>query len=104
MVAATLGGVGGYLLGTRPATLTVRVGQAYSTPYQIGISTKGWFYDVPLRVSWRDGAGAWHQDSRPTCLPPTGEIPNLTFGTVNVTGPGGQGWRQVVWVDCTGSP
>lgn len=100
LAAAVIGVAGGYALRDRAATVSVRVGQAYSTPYQIGIFTRQWAYAVPLHVFWRDIAGTWHEGSRPACLPPTGEIRNVTFGTVNVTGAGGPSFRQVVWVDC----
>jgi hypothetical protein len=101
VAAAMIGVSGGYALRDRAAPVTVRVGQAYSTPYQIGISAKQWSYDVPLHVLWRDIAGTWHEGSRPACLPPTGEIRNVTFGTVDVSGGGGPSYRQVVWVDCS---
>ena len=99
-IAAAIGGVGGYLLRDRAATVTVRVGHAISTPFQIAILTTGWTYAVPLDVTWRDIEGTWHLGSRPTCLPPTGEIGNVTFGAVDVRGGGGLSSRQVVWVDC----
>jgi hypothetical protein len=81
------------------------MGDAISTPYQIGISSKGLLYAVPLHVSWLDAEGTWHDEggSRPACLPATGQIKNVVFGTVNVTGPGGLSWRQVVWIDCSAS-
>jgi hypothetical protein len=103
-LAAAIGALGGYAVRDRSATVTVRVGEADSTPYQIGIASKGWAYAVPLHVSWRDLEGTWHDDSsRPACLPPTGQIESVVFGTVNVTGPGGLSWRQVVWIDCGAS-
>ena len=101
LLAAAVGGIGGYVLRDRSATVTVRVGQAYSTPYQIGISVKGWsFVDVPLHVPWRDIGGTWHYGDPPACLPPTGVIRNVTFGTVNVSGGGGPSYPSGVWVDC----
>ena len=101
--AAAIGAAAGYSLRAHSGTVTVRVGQAYSTPYQIVISTKQWSYAVPLHVRWRDSAGTWYEagSRRPACLPPTGAIHNVTFGTVNVNGGGGPSYAQVVWVDCS---
>jgi hypothetical protein len=100
LAAAVTGVVGGYALRDGSSSVTVRVGRAVSTPYQIGAFTVQWSYAVPLHVTWRDVDGTWHEGSRPACLPPTGEIRYVTFGTVNVSGGGGPSYRQVVWVDC----
>ena len=101
VVAAAVGGIGGYALRDRASTVTVRVGKAVSTPYQIGIAIRGWsFLDIPLHVPWRDVGGTWHFGDRPACLPPTGAIPDVTVGTVNATGGGGPSYPLVVWVDC----
>jgi hypothetical protein len=103
VAAAVVGVAAGYVLRAHSGTVTVRVGQAYSTPYQIVISAKEWSYAVPLQVRWRDTAGTWYEagSRRPACLPPTGAIHNVTFGTVNVRGGGGPSYPQVVWVDCS---
>ena len=61
----------------------------------------GWDVSVPLDNSWTDAQGAFHEDGRPACLPPTGrglEGPvRISWTDMNVNG---TGWRQVLHVEC----
>lgn len=61
----------------------------------------GWDVSIPLDIAWTDAGGAFHEDGRPDCLPPTGrglEGPvRIAWTKVDA---GGVGWRQVVWVGC----
>jgi hypothetical protein len=95
----------GYLLGTATSDqggVRVYTGRAYSTEVQIGVEAANWSFDVPLDVPWKDAYGGWHSGERPACLPPTGNIPAITFGAVNVKRDGFR-YRPVVWVDCSNS-
>ena len=89
----------GYALHGQPSTVTVRMGTPYSRAGQIAITTSGWIYNVPLTVRWLDGTGNWHEGDRPVCLPPTGTLPTVQFGTVSWTR-AGTGVRTVVWINC----
>ena len=89
----------GYLVH-RTSSTNVTSGMAYSTASQIGVTTGGWSYNIPLQVRWRDASGSWHDASRAACLPPANRRVPVKFAWVSahvdqVT------WRAVVWVDCS---
>ncbi|GAA1794518.1 hypothetical protein GCM10009795_045090 [Nocardioides hankookensis] len=97
--------LGGYVVGhLRPATVHHERAGCLSAPGAISCDlSDGWTIGVPRDVSWTDVQGAWHDDGRPQCLPPTGrglEGPvGLSWVEAEVDG---VGWRQVVHVDCGG--
>lgn len=90
-----------YTFGTHNAGVSVLSGSAHSVPDQIGAQSGGVAYAVPLDVSWLGPHGDWHSGSRPSCLPPTGEIEHVKFGVVPFTFQGGPQF-VVVWVSCAG--
>ena len=97
--AALLIAAAGYEIGAHRSNTQVAVGYAYASPVQISASSHGWSYDIPLNVSWRDAAGAWHQGTRPACLAASDRRLPVKFAWVpiqvnDVT------WRTVVSVDC----
>jgi hypothetical protein len=89
----------GYSIGNHRSTTHMATGYAYASPLQIGASSAGWSYDIPLDVSWRDGAGGWHEGSRPACLKASTHRIPVTFAWVPADA-GDVNWRTVVWVDC----
>ena len=89
----------GYL-AHRTSSTHMASGTAYSTAYQVSVTTGGWSYDVPLQVPWRDSSGSWHDASRPACLPPTDRSMPVRFAWVPAH-VAQVSWRAVVWVDCS---
>ncbi|MBV9097939.1 MAG: hypothetical protein JO079_07770 [Frankiaceae bacterium] len=85
--------------GHRQAGTHTVTGLAYSTPFQIGAKAGDWAYAIPLSVPWYGADGAFHEDGRPDCLPPSSQQLPVTFGYAPVTHDGAW-WREVVWVDC----
>jgi hypothetical protein len=60
-------------------------------------------FAIPQDVPWVDATGSYHQDGRPECLPPVGiGAIEVTYATVPVTDPSGDGWYRTIWVDCSG--
>jgi hypothetical protein len=103
LAVAIVAAVGGYLVGANRSGVSIHTGSAHSEQAQISITGEdGWVYNVPLDVNWTDASGAWHQDGRPDCLPPTGEVVGpIKFAATEVTVSGSK-VRPVVWVWCTG--
>lgn len=94
---------GGYIAGERTANrLHVLTGNAYSGNHQASVCVRGWCYAITDGVTWFDAAGSMHEDGWPSCLQ-LGARERIRFGEVAVSGPTGEAWRQVVWVDCRGS-
>jgi hypothetical protein len=80
--------------------LTVRHGVAQVGLNQASVKVGGWWYGINASVPWVDDTNSWHESGWPTCLAPVGSAVAITFGEITVTGPDGQSWRQVAWVDC----
>jgi hypothetical protein len=77
----------------------VAIGRAYSTRQEITVKSPDWAYGVPLDTPWYDGTGGEHFGSRPSCIPPTGYVPNVHVQWVSYLANGAT-QRQVVAVDC----
>lgn len=101
-VAAVLGA---YAWGTAHPKVRTDEVVCLSVRAQIGCTmSDGFDVAVPTDVAWTDVRGAWHENGRPRCLPPTG---------IGATGPvrihwlpveaDGVSWRQVVAVTCLDS-
>lgn len=99
LAALLLAGYVGGLIGQSRAGVRSVVGAGVSGQYSISIKAGDWWYGVPLSVPWQSADGAWHEDGRPACLPPTGKVGPVRLGAVPVTR-GDTGWRAVVWVSC----
>jgi hypothetical protein len=97
--AAAVSLTAGVVVARAQPSVAIRVADGYASPAQAGVSTKGWSYDVPLDVQWRDATGSWHENGRPDCIPTHGAIHHLRFATVTAKVEGVT-WRPVVWVDC----
>ncbi|GAB6986318.1 hypothetical protein JCM10369A_28420 [Nocardioides pyridinolyticus] len=92
----------GYLLGRQDPREHVEEVSCLSTAWAISCELEDdWTIGFPARVTWTDVHGAWHENTRPECLPPTGrglEGPvRITWVPVDVDG---TSWRQVVAVAC----
>lgn len=92
-------GLIGDSIGERRASVHAQTGSGYSAETKISIKARGWWYAVPTDLHWQSADGTWHEDGRPACLPPTGNVGPIRFGEVSVT-EGDTRWRQVVWVSC----
>jgi hypothetical protein len=104
MIAAAtmlIAGIGvGIAIGpSHPEQPRVAVGVAASTRYEITVKTSDWAYGVPLDTPWYDKSGGEHLGSRPSCIPPTGTVPNVHVLWVSYRSDGATN-RQVVAVDC----
>ena len=98
VVVVALAAIVGYTAGDRRSNLTVRTGTPNSTPFQIGLTSHGQVYDVPLTVLWFSANGTVNDGSRPGCLAPGATAP-VRFGTVKWTYRS-VGMTTVVWVQC----
>jgi hypothetical protein len=83
------------------ASVAVRHGTAVITPVQMGVTSGGVSYAIPLDVPWKDQDGGWHEGERPACLPSSLTSAPVTFGAVMYAFDGGVGGYVVVWVDCS---
>lgn len=111
LAVAVIAVIGGFLVGAsrtgitihNGADITIHTGMAHSAQDQISITGEdGWVYNVPLDVKWTDANGAWHENGRPDCLPPSDTLLGpVEFGATQVT-VSGRTWRPVVWVSCRG--
>lgn len=99
IVGALLAAWIGYLAGTHRSPTHVASGYAYASPYQITATSHGWSYDIPLAVNWRDSTEAWHEGSRPACLPASTRQLPVKFAWVPAQA-GDIHWRTVIWVAC----
>jgi hypothetical protein len=80
---------------------TVLTGVAYTGLNEATVTVAGWSYGISgTGITWYDSQGTLHDNGWPSCLRGIGRRVPITFGAVPVTGPGGDSWRQVVWVDC----
>jgi len=98
-LAILLAGYIGVRLGEDKASVRSLIGSGRSASGAISLKSGNWWYGVPLSVRWQSADGAWHEDGRPACLPPTGKVGPVKFGAVPVSRDG-VGWRAVVWVSC----
>ena len=100
-IALIVVAVAGYLLGHRARIVRESVGCLSADKVISCTLDDGWTVSVPLDVAWSDVNDTFHQQGRPTCLPPTGrglEGPvQIAWTKVEA---GDIGWRQVVWVGC----
>jgi hypothetical protein len=79
---------------------TVLTGTATVGDHQATVIVAGWAYAIGSGIPWVDQQGVTHEGGWPSCLGPPGRTVPVAFGEVPVTAPGGQSWRQVVWLDC----
>ena len=97
-----LAGVVGYWIGASRSPLTIHSCMARSTPLKVGATcSDGITYNIPVdNAEWTDARGAWHDNGRPDCLPPSSApIGPIKFASVDVT-LNGMGWFVVVWTSC----
>jgi hypothetical protein len=97
---AVVTAVAGFIVGSQLSGAVIRTGVASPAEGAVSVASDGWTYNVPLDVPWIDDAGVLHDGGRPACLATgiTANVP-IKFASVDVS-TGGNGWRQVVWVDC----
>lgn len=100
LVALVLVAVG-YVLGHGASGVDWRVGSAHVGSGMATIDGGEWQYGLSRSVAWIDSAGSQHEDGWPECLDvPVGTtVHGVRFATVDVDADG-QGWREVVLVDC----
>ena len=94
------GGFAGYAVANRASSVSVITGPFYAGDHQASATVDGWSYGITGSVAWVDAGGSLHEAGWPDCLSPAGTTHTLRFGYVQVSGPAGQEWRQVVWVSC----
>ena len=85
----------------------VAVGRAYVSPAQVGVRVGGWSYGFELSengLTWYDSRGVRHDGGLPSCLRNGPRHTWIRFGWSTAIGPGGEQWRSVTWVQCTGHP
>ena len=75
-------------------------GMALSAEGAIGMDVDGDDYTVPKDVAWTDVRGAYHEDGRPECLPPSGKLEGPIRITAEAVEAAGYKRRQVVHVQC----
>ena len=104
LLALMLVGVVAYEAGTEHGNrVHTRTGNAYVGADQATVKVGGWNYGIGADVEWVDRSGTAHDGGWPECLGPAGSTVRIRFGEITVSGPQGDSWRAVVWVDCRGA-
>jgi hypothetical protein len=94
----------GYALGSENGNRIKAIeGNAYVGAHQASVKVDGWAYGIVDSVPWFDSAGSFHESGWPTCLGSVGSTVRIKFGETPVSGPNGETWREVAWVDCRGA-
>jgi hypothetical protein len=102
VVAACAVTAGAFEVGSHNPTVTVASGNAHVGDGVASAFADGQWYGIPMDVAWLGTDGSWRQNGTPACLAWTGSPRDVAiqFGWVPITHPGGDAWRQVVWVSC----
>ena len=91
----------GWLVGTAQPTTEVVTGSCFAGAAQVSCDLEDdWVVGWEGTVTWIDRRGAWHEGSRPGCLPRRERV-TVTLGITDVDA-GDTDWKQVLWVDCRG--
>ena len=101
MVAAAIVLTVGYAIGHSDSDPEWRQGSAHVGTDQASITVDDWTYGISTSVAWIDRSGSRHEDGWPECLdvPAGTTVEGVRFATVAVE-VDGDGWREVVLVDC----
>jgi hypothetical protein len=92
-------GLAGFAIGSERSDVMDLEGRAMVGHHMATIESGGWFYGLSESVAWIDASGSSHEDGWPDCLGRAGNVVNVRFGAVTVPS---QGFRAVVYVDCSG--
>ena len=102
VVAAAALTAGAFVVGSHNPAVAVASGNASVGDGVVTAFVDGVSYEIPQDVAWVGSDGSWRPDGTPACVAWTGSsrVVAIQFGWVPIKSPDGNGWRQVVWVNC----
>lgn len=95
-------GLVAFAAGRNSTGVTVLHGSAHVGASVMTVKVGNTYYGARGSVHWFDADGASHDSGWPDCLSAPGTNIPIRFGEVSVTAPSGDGWQEVLWIDCRG--